>query len=149
MAETLKELVARAKPVQKGDSDKCDLLSVQFMLTHQRCGRPPHQIRPAFGILCETNGQAYSRDVDLTEERIPLDTGWLKEKVGYVVIENLAPASTQKDEEPAVVHIWIDGVKSPLVVRYGRFTVIDIDEPSRVELSASKPAVALVNVIPR
>lgn len=149
MSETLEELKARARQVTRTDDRDCDRLSAQIMMVHQHCGRKPTEVHCTFGLMCETIAQPYKRDIDLDTEPVELETGWLKDKIGYVVIENLAAFSGKKEDVPPVVEIWIDGVKSPFVVRYGRAVVVDVDDPSRIKLRGTAPVPITLTVMPR
>lgn len=65
-----------------------DRVTVKETVYHQQHGRNPQVIESKFCHDLETTEQLYERHLQVTEEWQPLDCGWLKDKVGMLIIQN-------------------------------------------------------------
>ena len=65
-----------------------DRLTVRETVYHHPFGHNPQAIETRFSHELETTEQLYERHLQVTEEWQPLDCGWLKDKVGMLVIQN-------------------------------------------------------------
>lgn len=65
-----------------------DRVTVLDKVYHQVHGSNPEAIECKFSCDLETTEQLYKRHLQVTEEWQSLDCGWLKDKVGMLVIHN-------------------------------------------------------------
>lgn len=69
------------------DPKEQDRITCQFSIVHEHCGDPPFTLGCSFSSICKTVEQPWTRRVQIGEQWIPLDIGWI-ENPGLIVIEN-------------------------------------------------------------
>lgn len=126
-----------------------DRVTVVFDAHHEQHGEQPNSIRCHFSKPLQTREiQTVLRKIKVKEQPHALDLGWIDpENAGMVIIENRAghlfsvtPTPEELAEtEKRTILVWLDAdmLGQPLVVRAGRFAMIDTDHPGRIHLRAS------------
>lgn len=85
-------------------SPKSSRLIVVETVVHRRNTAGPVGVSFSSCRLLETDEQSYTRELRVGEEWVPIDLGWLQERVSVVVVENLGedpPATIPNEEEKA------------------------------------------------
>lgn len=162
-AETTEDLRRRAIPV-KVDLKECDRLTAQLAIHHEHCGEPPVQVQAHFSIPLKTVAQPYQRRmrVDVDACFVEVDLGWLKDNVGYIIIENRAGAPAlvnPTDEEReritrqilTLYHKGQDGIQTSIFEIPPRGMFVGIPRwPDRLFLRSEEGLInATVTIMPR
>lgn len=116
-----------------------DRLTMTFQAHHESFGEEPSSIHWAFADLLESKEQPYRRRLDVGEEGVDVELGWLKDNHGLMIIINKAGSTQQvnpteeerqqyKKQELLVMQ---DNDGKPWIVRPGR---LHVGEPSSSQL---------------
>lgn len=100
-----------------------DRLTIKQVIYHQQPGEQPTQVERSFSRTLATKDQPYSHKVEVNEDPVAMETGWIKD-IGTVVIQNeegfflqTNPTLEQKEEAAKkVLEVFVVEGSPPLLV---------------------------------
>lgn len=139
-----------------------DRITANLSFYHQHPGEQPTGFNQHFDYLLQTEEQPWQRRLEISEsELVQLDTGWLGNNVGYLIIQNregtnlqVTPTEEEKNNiSRRIIGIsaMVDGKRAPAcIVRPGQFFCGEINNCHAIYLECFHgTATTYVHIFPR
>jgi hypothetical protein len=133
----------RVTPTHYNDAGH-DIVTANFQFYYQQHGEDPIQQTCVFSDYCPpSNEEPYGRRINVTEDGVLLDLGWLKGKpIGVVLIENrsgknrVKPTEEELEDQKKQIIVVTDGDGPGFKIRPGRFAFVEPVDATTLRLTS-------------